>query len=198
ALALAAAEMAWVAMLEACEPDAVEPIVGLHQRALARNVAKAQPECDVVAGGAPRQQGVVLKQDADLRRLDFGLDGTGQRLLQTNRGAQQARLARAGRSDQAHELAARDLKARAFQNRLAAIGNRQIADAQSSAPNDRCVVQPRYAGAAFEHATGEETLFDPLGGFEVDRNRVGIERRTMAGNDLGKFLEVEAGRHLLR
>jgi len=67
----------------------------------------------------------------------FGLDGPGQRLLQTNRGAQQARLARAGRADQADELAARDLQARAFQNRLAAIGDRQVADAQISAPNDR-------------------------------------------------------------
>src|SRR5258705_7114620 len=107
-LARAAAEMARVAMLEAGETDAVEPIVGLHQRALARNVAEGQPKRDVVAGGAPRQQGVVLKQNADLGCCHFGLDRPGQRLLQADRGAQQARLARAGWPNEAHELRARN------------------------------------------------------------------------------------------
>src|SRR6266850_2169785 len=68
-------------------------------------------------------------------------------------------------------------------NRLAAIGNRQIADAQISAPNDRCVVQPRHAGTGLEHAAGEETLFDPFGGLDVDRDSVGIERSAVAGDD---------------
>ena len=64
----------------------------------------------------------------------LGLDRARERLLQADHGAQQARLARARRPDQAHELARADLKARAFQDRLAAVGNRQIADAQLQLP----------------------------------------------------------------
>ena len=54
--------------------------------------------------------------------------------LQSDDGAQHARLARAGRADQAHELAGADVDGRAFEDRLAAIGNRQITDAQFQPP----------------------------------------------------------------
>ena len=55
-------------------------------------------------------------------------------LLQPDDGAQHARLARARRPDEAHEPAVADVEARAFEDRLAAVGNRQIADAQLQPP----------------------------------------------------------------
>src|SRR5436189_281655 len=75
-----------------------------------------------------------------------GLDIAGERLLQPDHRAQQARLAGAGRPDQADELPVLDSQAGAGEDRLAAIGDRQVADAQRSAPGDRRVVQPGNVG----------------------------------------------------
>src|SRR5262249_43820396 len=54
--------------------------------------------------------------------------------LQPDYGAQQARLARTRRPDQAHEAAVAHGEARSFEDRLSAIGNRQIMDAQVQPP----------------------------------------------------------------
>jgi hypothetical protein len=103
---------------------------------------EGQTERDVVARRPPRQKGIVLEQDADLRRGKLCLDRARQRLLQPDYGTQQARFPRAGRPDQANETTIADDEAGSFEDRLAAVGNRQIADAQLSAPRDRSVVQP--------------------------------------------------------
>jgi hypothetical protein len=103
---------------------------------------EGQTERDIVARRPPRQKGIVLEQDADLRRGKLCLDRARQRLLQPDYGTQQARFPRAGRPDQANETTIADDEAGSFEDRLAAVGNRQIADAQLSAPRDRSVVQP--------------------------------------------------------
>src|SRR5262249_24762783 len=60
ALALAAAEMAREAVLEAGEPEPGEPLVGLRARLRALEAVEGQPEGDVLARRPPRQQRVVL------------------------------------------------------------------------------------------------------------------------------------------
>jgi hypothetical protein len=82
---------------------------------------EGETERDVVARGLPRQQRIVLEQDADLRARKLGLDRARQRLLQPDHGAQQARLAGAGRPDEADETAFVDGEARSFEHRLAAV-----------------------------------------------------------------------------
>jgi hypothetical protein len=54
---------------------------------------------DVVARSPPRQQCIVLEQDADLRARELAIDRARQRLLQPDYGTQQARFPRAGRPD---------------------------------------------------------------------------------------------------
>ena len=56
----------------------------------------------------------------------------------------------------------------AFEDRLPAIGDRQIADAQLSASDDRRVVQPGDARAGLDQAAGDQALLDALGGVEID------------------------------
>jgi len=59
------------------------------------------------------------------------------------------------------------------------------------------VVQARHAGAGFKHAAGQEALLDTLGGRKVNRRVIRIERSAVTGDDVGKILEIEAGRHFL-
>jgi hypothetical protein len=59
-----------------------------------------------------------------LRTRDAGVGRAAQRLLQPDDGAQQARFAGARRPDQADELTFANLEARAFEDRLGAVGNR--------------------------------------------------------------------------
>ena len=105
ALALAAAQVPRKPVLESGKPEPRQPGVGLLERGLPLHAVEAQAERHVVARRAPRQQRVVLEQDAKLGRRDLGLDRAGERLLQSDHGAQQARLAGARRPDQADELA---------------------------------------------------------------------------------------------
>ena len=119
--------MARITVAEPFKAEARQPLVGGAQRLRALHAAKTEAERDVVARGAPRQQRVVLEQDADLGLRKFRLHHAGERLLQPHDDAQQARLAGARGSDQTHELTAADLKACAFKHRLAAaIGERNI------------------------------------------------------------------------
>src|SRR5262245_252185 len=106
-------------MLEPVQPDAVQPLVGLRKGVLAWNRAKTKTERDVVARGPPWQQRVVLEQHADIGFRHPGLDRARERLLQSDHGTQQARLARARGADQADELARFDRETRAFENRFA-------------------------------------------------------------------------------
>src|SRR5262249_53022947 len=55
-------------------------------------------------------------------------------LLKPDDGAQETRLARTRRPDETHEAALADGKARSFEDRLSAIGDRQIVDAQLQPP----------------------------------------------------------------
>ena len=132
ALALAAAEMAREAILEAGEPEPVKPLVGLRARSCALDAAEGQPEGDVLACRLPRQQGVVLEEDANLRSFELAFDPARRGSLETDDGAQQARLAGARRSDEAYELALLELDICAFQDRLTAVGQRQVGDAQGA------------------------------------------------------------------
>jgi hypothetical protein len=93
ALSLTAAEMARIASLEALKPNPIEPIVGLYARALTRDALKSKAERDIIARGAPGQKRIVLEQNANLRWLDAGLDSSLEWTLQSDRGAQQTRLA---------------------------------------------------------------------------------------------------------
>src|SRR5262249_47203326 len=104
-------------------------------------------------------------------------------------------LPRARRPDQAHETAVAHGEARSLEDRLSAIGNRQITDAQDSTPDDRSVVQPGHARARLDEAGGDQALLDALCRVEVDGHRLGVERVAVTGDDLAELLEVEPGGH---
>ncbi len=179
------------------EAKPLEPGVGLDQRLAALHAVQGQAEHHVVARRLPRQQRIVLEQQADLGVAERRLDRARQRLLQADHGAQQARLARARRADQADEAALADGEARPLEDRFAAVGDGQITDAAAFSPGDRGVVQPRDAGIGLDQAADDQALLDPLGGVEIDGHRFGIERLAVRQDDLAEFLEIEAGRHLL-
>jgi len=122
-----ASEAGW---LTAGQAQAFEPMIGLIERARPPKTVEGEAERDVVACRLPRQQCVVLEQHADFGRRAPRFHDAGERPLQADDGAQQARLARARRPDQADELSLVDRKARAFQHGLAAIGDGQVTNAQ--------------------------------------------------------------------
>ena len=93
ALALAAAQMTREAMPEAGKTQPLEPDVSLLLRPGPFDAVEDETERDILARGLPRQQGVVLKQDADLGWRKPGLDRSRERFLEANHRAQQARLA---------------------------------------------------------------------------------------------------------
>ena len=93
ALALAAAQMAGKAIAEARETEPPQPGVRLGQRPAALHAVQDQAERHVVARRLPRQQGIVLEQEADLRARERRLDLARERLLQADHCPQQARLA---------------------------------------------------------------------------------------------------------
>jgi hypothetical protein len=89
-----------VTLAEAGEAEPVEPGFRLRQSLAALESAEPQAERDIgVARRLPRQQRVVLEQDAELAARQFSLDRAGERRLQSDDSAQQARLARTGWSD---------------------------------------------------------------------------------------------------
>jgi len=121
ALALPTAQMTWKAVFESAEAEAAQPCVGFRQRLLSLGSVEDEPKRDVLARGLPRQQRVVLKQDADFGSGESGVNLTGERLLQPDDDAQQARFARSGRPDEADELAILDGETCTFENGFAAI-----------------------------------------------------------------------------
>src|SRR6266699_2766485 len=122
----------------------------------------------------------VLEQNAELGARQAGLDRTGERLLQPDHRAQQARLARSRRADEADETAFLNRQADAGEDRLPAVPERQIADLQGSTSSDRRVVQPGDIGARFDQAAHHQRLLHPLGGVEIDVDRFGIEGVSVA------------------
>jgi hypothetical protein len=127
---LPAAQVPRVTLAEAGEAEPVEPSFRLRQRLAALDPAEPQTERDIVARRLPRQQRVVLEQDAELVARQFGLDRAGERRLQPDDSAQQARFARTGWSDEADKAARIDGQIDACEDRLFAIGDRQFADTQ--------------------------------------------------------------------
>src|SRR5215472_19282025 len=118
------------AIAEATEAEPIEPEVGLLERLATSHTVQGETEGDVVPRRLPRQEGVVLEQDGHVRRRDITLDRAPERLLQSDHRTQKARLAGPRRSHEADELTVLDSEAGAFEHRLAAIGNRQVGDAQ--------------------------------------------------------------------
>ena len=119
---------------EACEPEPVEPGFRLGQRAAPFQAGEDETKGDVFTRRLPRQQRVVLKQNADLPWRQSRFHRPGKRLLQPDNGAQQARLARSRWPDQADETTFLDRQIHPFEDRLLAIGNRQSLDAQCQPP----------------------------------------------------------------
>jgi hypothetical protein len=134
ALALAAAQATGKSIAEAAEIEPLEPCLRLGQGRAALGAVEKEAERDVVARGLPRQQRIILEQDADLRARELVIDRTRERLLQPDHGSQQARFARARRSDKAHETAFVHGEARSLEHWLPAVGNRQVTDAQVQPP----------------------------------------------------------------
>src|SRR5439155_18178151 len=64
ALALPARELVWVAVLEASQTDAREPLASENRRLGLRRAAQDGPEQRVVEGSFPGQQGVGLEHVA--------------------------------------------------------------------------------------------------------------------------------------
>ncbi len=133
-LALAAAQVPGEPVAETGKAKALEPPLGRIERRPPLDAIKNQAEGDVIAGGAPGQQRVVLKQDPDLGARKSGFHQSGQRPLQSDDGAQNTGFARAGRPDQADELRVVNLQARALDNRDVAVRNGKITDAQDFNP----------------------------------------------------------------
>jgi hypothetical protein len=134
ALALPAAQVARKAIPEPGKIEPRQPSFGLGTRGPAVDTIQNKPKRDIVARRLPRQQRIVLKQDADLRTRQAGLDRARKRPLQPDRGAQQTRFARTGRPDQTDEPAILDGEACSFKDRLPAVRDRQIANAQRQPP----------------------------------------------------------------
>ena len=127
-LALAAGELARIAVLEAGEPEAVEPAVGLGQRLGRGEPVQLQPERHVLPRRAPRQQRVVLEQEAGLGGRDAELDRAAVRRVQPGDRAQHRALARARRPDQADDLAVADLEREPVDHRLGvAVAHAEVA-----------------------------------------------------------------------
>jgi hypothetical protein len=66
----------------------LEPCLRLDERLAALHAIEGQAKRDIVARCLPRQQRVVLEQDADLRGRNVRLDGARKRLLQPDHGTQ--------------------------------------------------------------------------------------------------------------
>jgi hypothetical protein len=105
------AEMAREAVLEAGEPEPRQPVVGLRQSLARSTPRKPKPSATfsrAASTAAARRPGTACRY----RRAPSRIDRARRRLLQADHRPQQARLARAGRADQAHELAFADRDAR--------------------------------------------------------------------------------------
>ena len=84
--------MARITVFKTGQAEASQPAIGLDQRLITISPVEDQAKRDVLARRLPRQQRVILKQDADFRTLQPGIDRAGQRLLQSHDDAQQAGL----------------------------------------------------------------------------------------------------------
>jgi hypothetical protein len=118
ALLLSARDLRWVAGLEAAEPDEVERLVDAAAHVPLRRLAHAQPERDVLEDGQMRKERVALEHECHVPRVHrqarhvaalqphrplVGLQDAGD-------GAQDGRLAAAGRPEQREEFAAADFQ----------------------------------------------------------------------------------------
>src|SRR5262249_35261381 len=126
ALALAAAGMTRKTVAEAGQAEAPEPMLRLPQRLGATHAAETKTEGGDGPSNEPRQQRVVLEQNADFGGRKARLDRACERLLQSDDRAEQARFARARRADQAYKAALIDIETGAFENGFIAVGNRQV------------------------------------------------------------------------
>ena len=118
ALALAAGERAGLAVEQRLEAERLRDLVDALLAHGLRHLAQLQAEAEVVAHRHVRVERVVLEhhRDVALARLHVGDVGVADRdravgdLLEAGDHPQQRRLAAAGRADQHHELAVRDLE----------------------------------------------------------------------------------------
>ncbi|MNI58431.1 hypothetical protein D3C73_1135430 [compost metagenome] len=110
ALALAAGQLVRVAVLEARQADLGQPGIGFGLALGFRHATEAQTQFDVLVGGLPWQQCILLEQIADrfLHAADLvAIDGdiAGRRRQQTRHGIEDGALAAAGGADDGKELA---------------------------------------------------------------------------------------------
>jgi hypothetical protein len=66
--------VAWKPVAEAAQIQPLEPCFRLGQRLAALHAVEVQAERDIVARRLPRQQSIVLEQNADLRARKIRLD----------------------------------------------------------------------------------------------------------------------------
>ena len=126
-LALPAGELARIAVAAAGQPQHLQPVLGPLVGRGRRDLPDPQSQRHVPARRAPRQQRVVLEQEADVARPDVQLDRAAQRLQQAGHHPQDAGLAGTGRADQGCELPRRHVEIDAFEDRLPAVADRQTA-----------------------------------------------------------------------
>ena len=110
---------AGIPVAEAGQAQERQPVLGPFVGLGRRQFPDAQAEGHVVAHGAPREQGVVLKEEADVARTDVELDPPAERVEEAGDHAQDAGLARSGRADERGELPRRHVEVDAVENRLA-------------------------------------------------------------------------------
>ena len=146
-LALAAGELGGEAVAVAGEAQRRQPVVGPGVGVGRGDVADAQPEGHVLPRRAPRQERVVLEQEADVGQGHAEVDGAPQRLEEARHHPQDARLARAGRADEADELAGPHVEVDALDDGRTAEADREAADAQQGLGDGEsrgCVGRPGF------------------------------------------------------
>ena len=115
ALAHAAGQLMWEAVLEPCQPNARQPPAGFLGRAPSRPAMEERPQHHVLQRGLPREQDVLLKEVGGLpvEALERGVeaqDAPARGAEQPRGQAQDRGLPAAGRSDDRQEFSARHRK----------------------------------------------------------------------------------------
>ena len=129
---------------------------------------KRQAERDIVARRLPRQQRVVLEQDADLGAGEPGSTMPASGCCSPITARSRLDLPEPEGPTRLTNWPSPTERARSFEDRLAAIGDRQIADAQLSAPTIVVSCRPDMLAPGLSRPPAMRLCSTRLAAFEVD------------------------------
>ena len=107
-----------------------QPLARLRLGGRTRDRANPQPERDVLARRPPRQEGIVLEEEADVENGHVQRHASPARRHEAGDGSQDAALAGARRPDQADELAGCDVEIDALDRGLSTVADRKVSNAE--------------------------------------------------------------------